>query len=195
MSYCPKCGTQNPDENKFCSSCGAPLVQNQETGYQKSYTDNPSTSSGQRIPFGFKDAIRVCMKQKYASFQGRAKRAEYWYFNLLELLITIPVAIIGFIVGLSVGNMIPMANFEDKLPTTIVSAIVVCYIFLFICGLVFLCPSISVLVRRLHDTGRSGWWYWIGLVPYVGVIVLLVFTLLSSQDHDNEYGPNILTDN
>ena len=50
-------------------------------------------------------------------------------------------------------------------------------------------PSLSGLIRRLHDTGRSGWWFWIGLIPF-GAVVLLVFTLQDSQPGDNPYGPN-----
>jgi uncharacterized membrane protein YhaH (DUF805 family) len=53
-----------------------------------------------------------------------------------------------------------------------------------------LVPSIAVTVRRLHDTGRSGWWILISLVPVIGWIVLLVFMLTDSQPGSNQYGPN-----
>ena len=49
-------------------------------------------------------------------------------------------------------------------------------------------PSLAVMVRRLHDTGRTGWWVLIGLIPFIGWIVLLIFALLDSTG-DNEYGP------
>jgi uncharacterized membrane protein YhaH (DUF805 family) len=55
-------------------------------------------------------------------------------------------------------------------------------------GLGFLLPGISVMVRRLHDSGRSGWWYFIGLVPCVGIIILLVFLIQDGQPHPNDYG-------
>ena len=51
-------------------------------------------------------------------------------------------------------------------------------------------PSIAVTVRRLHDTGRSGWWVPIGIVPIIGTIVLVVFTVQGSQQGDNQHGPN-----
>lgn len=57
--------------------------------------------------------------------------------------------------------------------------------------LIFICPSVSVMVRRLHDIGLSGWWYWTCLIPYVGGIVDLVFFLIGRQEHDNEYGPYV----
>lgn len=47
------------------------------------------------------------------------------------------------------------------------------------------------LVRRLHDTGRSGWWYWLAIIPYIGSIVLLIFALMPSEEIDNEYGPYV----
>ena len=128
---------------------------------------------------GFGDAIRVCMKEKYASFEGRATRAEYWYFYLFFILVLIGGAIVGGILGavLSGGDGEVAAG-----RAVIVYGII---------ALGFVCPAISVLVRRLHDTGRSGWWYWIALIPYIGGIVIFIFTLLSSQDHDNEYGPYV----
>jgi len=57
-------------------------------------------------------------------------------------------------------------------------------------AIVFFFPSLAVLIRRLHDTDRSGWWYWILILPLIGAIVLLIFTLLSSNEGDNKYGPN-----
>ncbi len=64
------------------------------------------------------------------------------------------------------------------------------YVLMIIYGLAVLVPSIAVVVRRLHDTGHSGWWYLISFVPYVGGIVLFVFLLLASTPGDNVYGPN-----
>lgn len=59
----------------------------------------------------------------------------------------------------------------------------------FLYSLGVLLPSLAVGVRRLHDTGRSGWWLLIGLIPIIGTIILLVFLCLDSQDGDNKYGP------
>ena len=55
--------------------------------------------------------------------------------------------------------------------------------------LVVFIPTISVCVRRLHDTGRSGWWYWIAAIPLIGFIWLIVLMCLPSQEEENEYGP------
>ena len=57
-------------------------------------------------------------------------------------------------------------------------------------SLALLIPSIAVTVRRLHDTGRTGWWWWIGLVPVIGIIVLLVFMAFEGEPGQNQYGPD-----
>jgi uncharacterized membrane protein YhaH (DUF805 family) len=102
--------------------------------------------------------------QNYVGFQGRATRKEYWMFYLFNAIIS--------------GILLGLMEVSD--------------IFVIIAGiyaLVTLLPSLAVSVRRLHDTGRSGWWMLIGFVPF-GSIVILVFTCTASQPGDNQYGPN-----
>ena len=109
--------------------------------------------------------------KKYATFSGRAQRAEYWWFYLISTLI---------IIGLSLIDQATGTLDEETgmgLLTTLYS-------------LAILIPSIAVGVRRLHDTGRSGWWLLIGLIPVIGSIVLIVFFVLDSEPGDNAYGAN-----
>ena len=108
--------------------------------------------------------------KKYAAFIGRARRREYWTFVIVN-------DIIGFVLGFIVG----LAGIT---PQTEYSVLAVIF------GLFVLIPSLAVSVRRLHDTGRSGWWLLIGLIPIIGVIVLLIFYVLDSQAGTNEYGPS-----
>jgi uncharacterized membrane protein YhaH (DUF805 family) len=108
--------------------------------------------------------------KKYAVFQGRARRKEYWMFTLFNVLISIALIIIGAILGLSGDG-----------GTNILSTLY---------GLAVLLPGIAVSVRRLHDTDRSGWWLLIGLIPIIGFIVLLIFMVQDSQPNDNQYGSN-----
>ena len=103
--------------------------------------------------------------KKYAVFGGRARRAEYWYFLLFNLIVVIVLSIIDAAAGTN-----PLLSG--------------------IYTLAVLLPSIGVAIRRLHDTGRSGWWILIALVPLVGAIVLLVFYVQDSSAGVNEYGPN-----
>lgn len=128
---------------------------------------------------GFGDAVRVCMQEKFASFSGRATRAEYWYFVLFMFI----VLFCGALTGIFLGRIFSGGD-ED----VAVGIFIVVYLLL---ALGFICPCVSVVVRRLHDTGRSGWWYWVGLIPYIGSIVLLIFELMPSEEIDNEYGPYV----
>ena len=59
----------------------------------------------------------------------------------------------------------------------------------FVVGLAAIVPGICCFVRRMHDIGRSGWWFWLCLIPLLGAIVLLVFTVSKSQEQENAYGP------
>ncbi|MGX4690553.1 DUF805 domain-containing protein [Streptomyces sp. JNUCC 63] len=102
--------------------------------------------------------------KKYAVFSGRARRKEYWMFVLFNFIVSIVLLAIGKAIGVEVLSGLY--------------------------SLAVLLPGLGVAVRRLHDTGRSGWWILIGLVPLVGFIVLLVFTVSDSQPGDNQYGPN-----
>lgn len=108
--------------------------------------------------------------KKYCVFQGRARRKEYWMFTLFNVLIYIALMIIEGILG--IGG-------EGGL-----GILTILY------SLMVLLPSLGVSVRRLHDTGRSGWWLLISLVPLIGGIVLLVFLILDSQPGANQYGSN-----
>lgn len=105
-------------------------------------------------------AVGACFS-KYVTFSGRARRAEYWWFTLFNV-----------IVGLLLG-----ALSED------LAGIYSLAVFL---------PSISVMVRRLHDIGRSGWWFWIGLIPVVGAIILLVWHATKGNIGPNIYGDDPL---
>ena len=103
--------------------------------------------------------------KKYAVFSGRARRQEYWMFVLISILISIGITVIESMIGSPgiIGMLYSLA---------------------------VLIPSLAVGARRLHDTGRSGWWLLIGLVPLIGVIVLIVFFVMDSQEGSNEYGEN-----
>jgi uncharacterized membrane protein YhaH (DUF805 family) len=112
--------------------------------------------------------------KQYASFSGRAQRKEYWYFALFS-------SIISIFWGLSMSVL-----FAATQPRLVLSAAVpgMCY------TLAILMPALAVAVRRLHDTGRSGGWIFITLIPVIGGIWFLVLMVLDSQPGDNRYGPN-----
>lgn len=107
--------------------------------------------------------------KKYAVFGGRACRAEYWYFFLFNVIIGF---VLGFIDGL-------IGSFSPEVGVGLLGGLY---------SLAVLLPGIAVSFRRLHDTGRSGWWLLIALVPVVGAIVLLVFMATASEPAENRYG-------
>jgi uncharacterized membrane protein YhaH (DUF805 family) len=108
--------------------------------------------------------------QRAADFSGRSRRKEYWMFQLFNVLFVI--LILGL--ALLAGGSAPL-----KLGTDC------CLVYCFVAFV----PNLAVTVRRLHDIGRSGYWYFISFIP-LGGIVVLVFTVLDSDPDRNEYGPN-----
>jgi len=111
----------------------------------------------------------------YANFSGRAARPEYWWFALFVFLVEL-IPYIGLL-----GAM-PDTG-EDVSGTYLFWAALVG---LFWLGLIL--PYLGVAVRRLHDTGRSGWWYFISLVPCIGFIWLIVLLVMPSTPGPNQYG-------
>ena len=109
--------------------------------------------------------------KKYATFEGRARRKEYWYFQLFNVVAVVVLAFIDLAVG----------SFSEEAGIGLLSGLYSLAVFI---------PSIAVTVRRLHDTNRSGWWFLIYFIPLVGAIVMLVFTVLDSQPGANRFGPN-----
>lgn len=107
-------------------------------------------------------AVRSVLSQ-YTGFSGRARRSEYWYWQL--------------VVGV-IGIMLEIISAASNAPTIIGT----------LCSLATVVPSLAVLWRRLHDTGRSGWWFLITFTG-VGIIVLIVFACFDSTPGVNQYGP------
>lgn len=111
----------------------------------------------------FSAAVKSCLTN-YVTFSGRARRSEYWWFVLFNVL----VSIVAWLLDAAAGNQV-------------FTALVGAGLFL---------PNLAVLARRLHDRGRSGFWIFIALVPVVGAIVLLVFVCQDSTPGENAYGPS-----
>jgi uncharacterized membrane protein YhaH (DUF805 family) len=103
--------------------------------------------------------------KKYAVFSGRAPRKEFWMFVLGHVIVSM---VLGAISSADENLMWVMPLY----------------------GLAVLLPALGLTVRRLHDTGKSGWWLLLSLVPLIGSIVLLVFYVTDSQPGSNKYGPN-----
>ena len=116
--------------------------------------------------------------KQYADFKGRARRKEFWMFALINMAIF-------FVAGLLIALLFvaSMRTFNFWLP-------VIGYFLLGCYSLAIFIPSLAVCVRRLHDIGKSGWYYFIGCIPLVGGIILLIWFCQDSQTGTNEYGSN-----
>lgn len=108
--------------------------------------------------------------KKYAVFDGRARRTEYWMFALFSIIVSVVLVFVDGILHTRTGSGVGILGS--------------------LYSLAVLLPSIGVSIRRLHDTGKSGWWLLLILIPLIGPIVLLVFMVSDSQPGQNQYGPN-----
>jgi uncharacterized membrane protein YhaH (DUF805 family) len=126
------------------------------------------------MPVSFGEAVRSVFAN-YAKFDGRASRAEYWWFQLFNVLVVL-VIYVGTFVGVVAAR-----------GSTALLAVGLAVLGIYVIAI--LIPSLAVTVRRLHDTDRSGWWLLIALVPYVGAFILLIFTLLQGTQGINQFGP------
>ena len=104
--------------------------------------------------------------RKFADFAGRSHRAEYWLFMLFNVLVAVAIQVVALVANVPEIGLIGLVY-----------------------GAVALLPGLAVFIRRLHDTGRSGWWMLIGLVPLIGAIALLVFLVQPGEAGENDFGP------
>ena len=109
--------------------------------------------------------------KKYAVFSGRARRMEFWYFVLFNLVVYIVLSLIDTLLG--TYNIVSGVGLLSG-----------------IYSLAVLIPTLALWVRRLHDIDRTGWWILINLIPLIGTIVLLVFALTPGTPGSNRYGPD-----
>jgi uncharacterized membrane protein YhaH (DUF805 family) len=119
---------------------------------------------GGSLQMTFGEAVSSVVN-KYVTFDGRARRSEYWYWFLAVILVEIVIGIL-YLLSSTLGLIL--------------------YV---VFGLAIILPSVAVAIRRLHDTNRTGWWILLSLIPFGG-IVLLVFYLFDGTPGENNYGPS-----
>jgi uncharacterized membrane protein YhaH (DUF805 family) len=185
MKYCGKCGAELKEGNAFCMQCGARTTDynNAAAGANTGNTQQQYQPQGNSVPYNAQpqgapvnpipeislfDGFKKCMKH-YADFSGRARRKEFWGFSLFYALFYG----VGLIVAAILDIIIEMPVF-----TVLVS----------LSSLAFIIPSLAVTVRRLHDIGKSGGWYFISLIPLIGAIWLLVLVCTEGEPRANMYG-------
>jgi uncharacterized membrane protein YhaH (DUF805 family) len=107
----------------------------------------------------------------YANFLGRASRSEFWWFQLFVLLGEVAAALVDVFGNFTILDGSPLAT---------------------LFWLATLIPDLAVMARRLHDTDSSGWWLLLMLIPFIGIVVLIVWWCLEGSKGDNRFGADPL---
>ena len=127
----------------------------------------PRVGFGQAIKMGFKN---------YATFNGRSRRSEFWFFHLLHFCVSFSISLIY--------SLIAVITKDDGSLFTIFNGLISLY------NLAVLIPNIALAVRRFHDIGKSGYYVLLGLIPIVGTIIVMYYSCIDSEVNSNEYGPS-----
>lgn len=198
--FCTKCGNQLADTAMFCPKCGNQVKSKEEAPQADSASGTPtpvpptptptptpvpptpvpqppSNVGDDSLALRYKENFKYCFVKQYVGFSGRASRNEYLKFSLVTTAIS---AIIYLLVSLITLGM-------DSI-TALLFGSIIGYCATGIWSLIALLPALGVTVRRLHDNGYSGWWYFIVLVPIIGGLWLLYLTLKENNLSDNQYG-------
>jgi uncharacterized membrane protein YhaH (DUF805 family) len=126
------------------------------------------------------------LKTKYAKFNGRAGRKEFWYFTLVNVVIYL---IFHSFLSFHIYRLYCTPHYTPTI-NDVEIMMLFSYVFVLIYMVAFFIPSVAVGVRRLHDIGKPGWFYFLVLIPIIGWLVLLYFFVLDSQPGENQFGPN-----
>ena len=126
------------------------------------------------------DYFIQCITKKYAEFSGRARRAEYWYFTLFNILFQVGI---GIVLGILAGGIAGSTGDTG-------GAVALISLIPNLVALALFLPGLAVTIRRLHDIGKSGWWVLIAFIPILGAIILLIFMVTPGNAGSNQYGPD-----
>jgi len=135
---------------------------------------------------GFLGAIKTCYSKSF-TFSGRASLSEYWWFVLFQFLVGIAISAGAMSYFFANPQILLQLKQDGTLPAGFMNNL---WIFSAAHFLLLFMPGLSAMVRRLHDTDRSGWWYFIAMVPLIGAIWLLVLLCLPGSNGRNGYGPD-----
>jgi uncharacterized membrane protein YhaH (DUF805 family) len=167
MAALARAGTVRPETMVWSAGMAgwAPFAQSPLARGMPPPTVQPGGSAGSYDPATFGGAVRTCFG-KYATFAGRARRPEFWYFALFNFLVGTAASIADSVL-FGMDGASPLNGLYS---------------------LAVLAPSLAVGARRLHDTDRSGWWQLLFLVPVLGWIVLIVFWCQRGTEGPNRFG-------
>jgi len=177
---CPNCNNPISQEDKFCRNCSYQIKIDKSLFHEKSISNSEFTYYSQNVPGGFINKMLYWTKivfKKYAVFEGRATRAEFWYYSLFYMIIIA-------ITTLSIVLFSEIFKSDDSYNIMVDLLLILLGIWVIINFI----PMLSVTIRRLHDVNLSGWWILVSLIPNIGPIILLILLAKDSYPYDNKYG-------
>ena len=172
--FCRNCGTNLQGNPSFCANCGAPVG---NAGMQK---NNVIINT---IPHFTLISAHNNLFKKYAQFNGRSRRSEFW-----KAMLAIFIVMLVFLIPLGIVVADAYANGYSSDFAYMITGFGIFALSIY--SLIILVPTWALTVRRLHDIGKSGWFALLSLIPYVGSIIIIIFAAMDSQPGPNQYGPN-----
>ena len=191
--FCRFCGQEVEDNVKFCPNCGKQLTDDHgvqsvqsPTVDKRDYVSVSSASESRNEKYTFMWAVNTCLKEKFATFSGRACRSEYWFFMLANILFGI---VSSFVLGLFAVALGDSSDVILFIPIGIISIV----------AIVLIIPNLAVTVRRLHDRNHSGWlvlvFILLSIIPFVNIISEIIFIVIMAtkgNDGQNRFGEDPL---
>lgn len=156
---CHFCKEEIQDGAIKCKHCGSDLTSIEQSNVLCDVVEQPAIS------------YYVAVLKKYATFSGRARRKEYWFYVLFNSIVSLVLSAFDGVLG--------VYDYETGIG-----------LFASVYGLAVLLPGVAVCVRRLHDIDKSGWFLLLMLIPLIGWIVLIVYACQDGTESENEYGSN-----
>lgn len=199
--FCTECGTKivkdepksEDDSEKhtvFCTNCGHPLNGNEQIclncGVRVEQRAKAAPKNTSKRDVGFVEAYKLYWKN-YTKFSGRASLKEFWYVILWEVLLGVGIYIITSLISAGFGFVSYLTGAEGVSLISMILASLTSIV-LFGWEIANIIPALAIIWRRLHDTGKSGAWFFISFVPLAGGIILLVFLCGTPTQGENQYG-------
>lgn len=166
LDYCYECGAPIPSQTDCCSNCGMSLADPSQVAETADVANEPTPS------LTFVEAVVSCFSAKYFTFSGRARRSEFLYFNIFNILTLLFFCLVS-----------TWLRFDVNIQSMMVCVGLIYFV-------VSVLPFLGVLVRRLHDIGHSGLFAFLLLVPVFAPLLMLLCAFRDSVPETNDYGPS-----
>jgi len=128
----------------------------------------------------------------YATFNGRSSRAEYWWVNLINVLVLTPIYIVFIVIGVIYLDSEIYDSYTGEyhhyLHSDYAAMLSLALFIMLVYDLITFVPNLTLLVRRYHDFGKSGWYVFLGLIPVIGGFITFIYSLQETEEFVNEYG-------